>query len=244
MKQTASDTFTLDNFEGPLDLLWYLVTSEEIDIYEVPVHKLTNQYLLLLQDPNVKLNAHYLDKGAEFIGIATALLWLKSKTLLPKEEEDKESLGFDEDNDPNFSIIHHLIDYCRYKQAAKLLKEKEYSQAAFYPRGKEESEIKKSLGIHHLSLDDLALLFKQILAKAAPARGVIYEDTWKVSDKISAISHLLNMQNKIQFYDIFKEASSREELITIFLALLELMKLGIAHVIYHPSQNIVFVQKV
>lgn len=238
MKLAASDTFVLENFEGPLDLLWHLINRQEIDIYEVSLHQLTSQFLEKCQD----LTKLTLDRGAEFIGVATALIWLKSRTLLPKHEQEQETPLFDEENDPNFNIIHQLIDYCRFKQAAKILSDRESSQSAFYHRGAEENEAKKNLGINHISLDDLATLFQQILARAAPHTGVIHEETWRVSDKIRSLRTLLKGETTTPFINVFTADKCREELIVTFLALLELMKSGEARVILDTTHNQICIQ--
>lgn len=238
MKSQTSETFLLDNFEGPLDLLWHLINRQEIDIYEISLRRITAQFLEKSQQALVK----GLDNGAEFIALAASLLWYKSKTLLPKHEQQPEELLAEEEYDPRFEVIHQLLDYCRFKQAAKGLTEREQQQAAFYPRGIESGIAKKNLGIAHLSLDDLAALFKEILAKSMPHKGVIHEEIWKVSDKIAALRDLLEEQKSILFENVFTFDKSREELIVTFLALLELMKAGFIRVVTDPVQNAVCIQ--
>ena len=236
LTQTA-DTFRLENFEGPLDLLWHLINRQEIDIYEIAIKEITHQYIAKVKEASIM----EIDQGAEFISLAASLLWFKSKTLLPKHEQQSDQ-NIDEEIDPNFSIIHHLLDYCRFKQAAKELTEREMQQGAFYPRGIEGSELKKPLGIEHLSIDDLSSLFQEILAKASPRRGTIHEEEWKVSDKITFLKNLLNKQEKILFTDAFNPSMSRDELIVTFLALLEMMKAGEAKVILEQkSKNITII---
>lgn len=225
MITSDSETFTLDNFEGPLDLLWHLINQQEVDIYQISLLQITDQFLERLRQ---SAEAH-LDRGAEFIALAATLVWYKSKTLLPKHEQ-VDTVPVDEENDPRFEIIHQLVDYCRFKQAAKELSEREQRQGAHYPRGVEIGDIRKNLGIDHLSIDDLALLFQEILAKAAPRTGTIVEEEWKVSDKISYLRELLQKQKPLALTDVFRTSASRVELIVTFLALLELMKSGEARV--------------
>ncbi len=231
MKNLDPETYSLDNFEGPLDFLLHLIQKHEIDIYDIPLHKITEQFLKKWGDwlePDI-------DSGAEFIGTTSSLLWLKSKTLLPKHEqpETPEEL----EADPRFEIIHQLLDYCRFKQAAKELTEREMHQSAHYFRGGEAVDVKKNLGIDHLSLQDLALMFQQILSKAKGHKGQVHEEIWKVADKITWIRHLLISQQKIEFGVLFAIELSREELIVTFLALLEMMKMGELRVIKDPIQQ-------
>lgn len=228
----SSETFTLENFEGPLDLLWHLINRQEIDIYQVSIVELTQQYL----SKHKEFVATRLDRGAEFIALAASLVWFKSKTLLPKHEQQEEQ-NLEEELDPHFDIIHQLIDYCRFKQAAKELAEREQQQGAFYPRGIESAEAKKNLGIDHLSLDDLAILFQQILAKAVPRKGTIQEEEWKVSDKIQHLRKWLAKQKVLKFTTVFNALMSRIELIVTFLALLEMMKSGDVRVAHHQEKK-------
>lgn len=216
-------TFALQNFEGPIELLLHLVQKNELDIYEVPVHILASQFLSKLAD----IEENSLDAGAEFIGTAASLLYLKSKMLLPKHEQSTEVVE-EEDltPDPRFEIIHHLIDYCRFKQAAKSLTVLEDQQSDYFTRGAIDQEFKKPLGLTDISLDDLASMFQVVLSRAASNRGVIQEESWRVSDKIKLLRQHLKDSGKICFHLLFTPDKSREELIVTFLAVLELMKLG------------------
>lgn len=225
------ETFTLDNFEGPLDLLWHLINRQEIDIYQVSILEILQQYLA--KSPGT---TSQLDRGAEFIAIAASLAWYKSKALLPKHEQQEEQ-NQEEELDPHFEIIHQLLDYCKFKQAAKDLTEREQQQGAYYSRGVEDPEIKKNLGIDHISLDDLAALFQQILAKSAPKKGTIHEEEWRVSDKIIHLRKCLAKKHKLAFSHVFNASMSRIELIVTFLALLEMMKSGEARVAIEQANN-------
>lgn len=233
MKLLDFNSFNIDNFEGPLDLLWQLIQRNEIDIYEVSLHHITKQYVEKVQE----LAKCDLDQGAEFIASTAALLWLKSKTLLPKSEQQEPSP--EDEYDPRFEVIHQLIDYCRFRQAAKDLAEREQQQSSFYVRGIEESEIRKNLGIAHLSLDDLAVMFRNVLSKAQTHKGTIYEEEWQVGDKIVFIRTLLMKQVSIPFGQLFTSERSREELIVTFLALLELMKTGEARLTKDMSTKVI-----
>ncbi len=220
MRIANADTFALDNFEGPLDFLFHLIQKNEIDIYEISLQEIMRQFLTKHRG-NSLLNA---DGGAEFIGTAASLLLLKSKMLLPKYDQ---VLSMEEQEaDPRFEIIHQLIDYCRFKDMAKVLAEREDRQGAFFVRGTDEiPSPKKTLGIEHLSLNDLAALFQQVIAKTATHTGSIQEEIWRVSDKINLIRRLLQETPKIPFFALFTAEQPREELIATFLAILELMKM-------------------
>jgi|694.fasta_scaffold06188_10 segregation and condensation protein A len=226
MKNSQSDIFKLTNFEGPLEFLLYLIQKDEIEIYDIPIYQIIEQF--------ISLQTNDIDKGAEFVSATAALHWLKSKFLLPKHEQLVLEEG---DPDPKFEIIHQLLEYCRYKQAAKDLGKLEMRQGLHYYRGGDGvPEIKKNLGISHLSLDELATLFRQVLARASRQKETIHGEIWKVSDKIEAIRSLLKQEEHLPFNQLFAFTMSREELIVTFLALLELIKLGEIKVHVHGVQ--------
>lgn len=222
MKSEEAYSIQLDNFEGPLEFLLYLVQKNEIDIHDVRLHAVTDQFLEELQNPD-------LDLGAEFVGTVASLLWLKSKMLLPKHQQASQE---DEDGpDPHFDVIHQLIDYCHFKEAGHALVTLEKEQTAYFPRGVSGNiEVKKPLGIEHLALEDLASLFQDVLSKCEEERGHVQEETFRVSDKIRFLKKILHEGASFSFEQLFPLNKCKEELIVTFLAVLELMKLGIAAV--------------
>ena len=231
-----ASVFTLENFEGPLDFLLHLIYQNEIDIYEVPIYQIMQQYVTRHDKNSENDEENDVDSGAEFIGMASLLLFLKSRMLLPKHEQP---LNLEEDSDPKFDIIHQLIDYCRFKEAAKELSIREDQQSGFYGRGLEGPyTIQKNLGIEHLTLDDLSKLFNEIANRVNANKGTISEEVWLVGDKIVFIRRSLII-NDLIFEDLFNSTLSKIELIVTFLALLELMKLGEVTVIKDAGQIIV-----
>lgn len=214
------DHFSLSNFEGSLDFLLCLLQKEEMDIYDVPIQKLITQFLL----HHATREDDLLDEGAEFIGGVSYLIWLKSKMLLPRDEQIVE---FEEKvEDPRFEIIHHLIDYCRFKQAAKQLTLRQEQQQGFYFRGIEKPEWRKPLGIDHVSLEELSQLFQDMIERASHHPSPIQEENWRVSDKIQSIRLLLTEEESFLLSTLLQPHQSRLEMIVIFLALLELIKSG------------------
>lgn len=213
------DHFALANFEGTLEFLICLIQREEIEIYEVSIQEIIQQFIQQLNQQEEGL-----EKGAEFIGSAAYLVWLKSKTLLPRNEQDEVEEDIVED--PHFEIIHHLIDYCRFKQAAKELASRQEKQQACYFRGIEAPEWKKPLGIDHVSLEELSQLFKEMILKAAQIKPQIQEESWRVCDKIGIIRRILQEHPHFLLLELFSSQQSRAEMIVIFLAVLELMKIG------------------
>jgi segregation and condensation protein A len=163
-------------------------------------------------------------RGTAFIEAIAYLVWLKSKMLLPSSELSQEVEEAPED--PQFEIIHHLIDYCRFKRAAKELSSIQEKQQAYYFRGIEIPEWKKPLGIDHVSLEELSQLFKEMMSKAIPSKSVIEEESWRLCDKIRMLRQWLKERPSFLFTELFFPQQSRLEMIVIFLAVLELMKTG------------------
>jgi len=227
-----NDSFALSNFEGTMEFLLCLIQKDEIEIYDVPIQELIQQFIQHLEDSE----ENDLERGADFIGIAAHLVWLKSKMLLPQNERSElveEELA----EDPHFEIIHHLIDYCRFKQAAKELASRHEKQQACYFRGIDAPEWKKPLGIDHVSLDELSILFKDMISKFTQITPQIQEENWRVSDKIRALRRLLQARCTFPFIELFSQMQTRPEMIVIFLAILELMKVGELAVGREQSSN-------
>lgn len=219
--QSKANHFALDNFEGPLDFLLCLVQREEIDIYEVSLHQLIEQFI----DKLSEWKDRQLELGTEFIAIMSWFIWMKSRLLIPQQEQTPTEEELEED--PRFEIIHHLIDYCRFKQLAKDLGSRQDKQSSYYYRGAPPPPTYvKPPGIDHVSIDELTDLFREMMKKASLPKKQIYEENWRVADKMDGIRLLLKENGSFPFYTLFSEGKSRIELIVIFLAVLELMKLG------------------
>ncbi|SCA62672.1 Segregation and condensation protein A [Chlamydiales bacterium SCGC AG-110-P3] len=219
------ETYNLDVFEGPLDFLVHLIQRKEVDIHDVTIRHIIEQYVGRLET----LTKEEVDKGAEFIGITASLVYLKSKMLLPaREQSSKEDSDEEDELDPRFEVIHHLLDYCRFKDAAKLLSQREDERSGIYHRGLEGIPIpEQTLGIEHLSFEDLEALFEDTLARAEARSGDINEEKWRVSDKARWLRRELKQRDAIPFAEVFSSQRSRGELVVSFLAVLEMMKIGV-----------------
>ncbi len=232
MAQNEQETFRLEIFEGPLSFLLHLIQKSEIDIHDIPIHEITAQYLHRLKDASF-------ETGAEFIGAASILMWMKSKRLLPKHEPETE---IEEEMDASFEIIYKLLEYCRFKEAAKHLATREESQNILFGRGVHSlPEPKKQLGIEHLTSENLSDLFREILARSKEGRGKIHEETWRVSDKILQIRRQIKEGGRIAFGALYSTEKGKEELIVTFLAMLELMKIGDCFVGRETGSGTVFI---
>lgn len=216
----------IPQFEGPLELLCTLAQKEEIAIYELDIHAIVLKIKELLSG---------LAEGAESIGFAGHLLLLKSRHLLPQEELTPE----EEQEGLNLSLMENLVEYCRFKEAARDLAMREQQASDTFTRYKfPQGELKKPLGIDHLSLTDLSKIFEHILARAAKGRSTIENEEWQVADKIAWIQK--QVEKTVPFESLFPLTCSKLELIVIFLALLEMMKQGICHVVKEKNTILVY----
>ncbi|WP_010273943.1 segregation and condensation protein A [Paenibacillus senegalensis] len=222
-------TFKLESFEGPLDLLLHLIDQAEVDIYDIPIRMITDQYMEYLS----MMQELELEVTSEFLVMAATLLSIKSKMLLPKPpviEMDWE--GYEEEEDPRAELIQKLIEYRKYKGIADHLKEKEIERSLIYTREPEDLtayipdvQVNPVEGLH---VADLVWAFKKALRKMADRTRVskIRRDEISVKDRISEIyEQLSGRKGKVLFSKLLAPGFSREELVVTFLALLELMKM-------------------
>ena len=211
-------------FEGPLDLLLYLVKKDHLNIYDIPIAKVTQQYLeyinfMQLLDLNIV---------GEFLVMAATLMQIKSKMLLPAEE----LAALEEEQDPRAELVKKLLEYERFKQIAENLKTRETSQQEIFKRPKTEipvgtkAEDDKEDVYFEASIFDLISAFSRAL-KDVP-REVFYEvvkDQFTVEQKVHDILHLLLIQSEIKLSELFTKSKTKMEIIVIFLAILELAKM-------------------
>jgi segregation and condensation protein A len=212
----------LEIFEGPLDLLLYLIKKEEVDIHEVSMEKITKQYLLYINTFKM-LN---IDIAAEFVLMAANLMYIKSRTLLPKSEQPPEEDS--EEDDPRWDLIRQLIEYKKFKDAASFLlkREVEMDGAFAYQAEKIKDETPPTLA--EVSIFDLIRSFQNVLKRFEVTHdfGSIIDDRYTVADKIELLITRFRPGQSIRFENLFEQATTKAEVIVTFLAVLELMKLN------------------
>ncbi len=212
----------LEIFEGPLDLLLYLIKKEEIDIYDIPIAKITDQYLEYME----LMKLLDLNIAGEFLVMAATLIHIKSKMLLPPEQVEGEEK---EEEDPRAELVKRLLEYKKFKEAASQLSQMESHHKHFFSRvgpGANIDELEVTSGFFEASLFDLITAFTKVL-KDVPKEAFhqVIKDEFTVSEKIHDILHMLVKSKVMYFNDLFKAARTKYEVITIFLALLELIKI-------------------
>jgi len=214
----------LEVFEGPLDLLLYLIKKEEVDIYDIPIERITNQYMEYLSLMQL-LN---LEVAGEFLVMAATLMYIKSRMLLPADQQVTDAEA-EEGEDPRWELIRQLVEYKKFKEAAVQLARREEEQANVFTRtGDSGIEVDaKEVPLAEVSIFDLIAAFNEVLKKANAREDFheIYEERFTVSDKIEEILYTLRDRSEIGFLELFSESASRAEVVVTFLALLELIRL-------------------
>ncbi len=219
--------FKLDNFEGPLDLLLHLIKEAKLDITTVKLADITEQYLEYMQD----IKSVDMDKASEFITVAATLIEIKSKSVLPVEQEEEP----DEESDEAI-LLKRLKEYELFKDASKKLRDIEDVNKLYRAPGKETEKVK--VVIKDMVLDQLLDAFAKLLTREELKKAVqneqpkkIVKDRFTVAEKIISIRNFAKERKRFEFNELFDDDMTKSELINTFLALLELLKLQTVKVI-------------
>lgn len=217
--------FKINEFEGPLDLLLHLIKESKMDIMNIEIEAITKQYMdyLELQE---KMN---LEIASEYLVLASELLEIKSKMLLPNQKVDEED--GEEEVDPREELVNRLLEYQAYKEITKVLQEKESLRKEIYTKSPENymnyvDEVKE-INVD-VSLDDLVEAFKKYLARKKdnkPLKTKVTVNEISVSSRRHDIKLLLKKKKKISFFELFPVVS-KEYVVATFLAILEMAKSG------------------
>lgn len=214
----------VDVFEGPMDLLLKLIDKAEVDIYDIPINLITEQYMDYIYDME-ELN---LDIASEFLVMASTLLEIKSKMLLPKEKIIEE--GIEVEIDPRDELVKRLIEYKMYKEAAERLRNQEdFELLAYY---KPREDLSEFIDIDQsFEIMDLNLLVKSLynILTNNGRKGIdvneIHREEYTLEFCIDEIQDRLKLANQIKFTDLLSRTCSKEEVVTYFLSILELIRL-------------------
>ena len=211
-------------FEGPLDLLLYLIKKEEVDIYEVNLTSLATQFIEYIE----VMRMLDLDIAGEFLVMASTLMYIKSRELLPVDQQ-VEVEDEDEGEDPRWELIRQLVEYKKFKDAAAQLQVRELEQENIFPRvpGKLDFATDRPALRPDVSIFDLVNAVNAILKRVNQRDDPrdIFEDKWSVSEKIEELIKLISEKAALKFSGLFVGATSRSEVVCTFLALLELIRL-------------------
>jgi segregation and condensation protein A len=225
----------LDLFEGPLDLLLYLVQKDEVDIAEISVSRVTEQYLAYL-DLMRELN---INVAAEYLHMAATLVRLKAREMLPSSEavtEDEADGIYSRDQ-----LIQQLLEYRKYKEAAKSLRMFEAAQAGSFPRGTpDEVEADSSASeetIGNVSVFDLLAAFRRVLEQSSNEESThtVQFDTARLDDRIEYVLGLVREHDEVPFDRLFADDQRRIVLVVTFMAILELIKMQ--EIVFRQEEN-------
>ena len=213
----------LEIFEGPLDLLLYLIKRDEIDIYEISIERITRQYLEYLQAFK-ELN---LDIAGEFVVMAANLIYLKSRSLLPADQQPPDEEA--EEDDPRWDLIRQLIEYKKFKEAAAQLHARALEQECIFTRdgGATTTTADVPLRLAEVGIFQLIHAFQDVIKRVEARENLqeMFGEHFTVSDKIDIILKRVADGASGRFTELFGDIVSRVEIVVTFLALLELIRL-------------------
>ena len=219
-------TIRIDAFEGPFDLLLFFIERDELDIYDIPIAKITDDFLGYVHTME-NLN---IDLASEFILVAATLMRIKAKMLIPRKEVDEQG----NEIDPREELVQRLLEYKSYKEATEELRRKEEARSMSFPRGNVQVELaalaEEALAdaeLESLTLFKLLQAFKRVMERFETAKGqpvhTIVQYTFTVQEEQSNIINKLVYKPRLDFMDVFATCQSRIHAIITFLALLEMV---------------------
>lgn len=207
----------LEIFEGPMALLMHLIEKDELDINDIPIAKVTEQYLSYLK----AMEAFNIDIASEFLLMAATLLQIKSRLLLPRQEQpdkDEEEIG-----DPRQELVQRLLEYRKFKQLASILETMNVRQQRHFTRQPQHFD-DQVLPPSGLTIEDLLSAVALLLTSDEVNYALVDHEECSIQDKINDILELLVLHRKLEFSQAIRRSGSRAEVIATFLAVLELIK--------------------
>ncbi len=218
-------------FEGPMDLLVYLIKKNELDIYDIPIAMVTEQYLRYLE----WIKIMNIDYAGDFIVMASTLAHIKSRMLLPPSDAEE-----DED-DPRREIVRPLLEYLQMKSAAEQLSERHLLGEETFLRGRDRQEFLEIQQEEYIQvgLFELIEAFQKILEKIpGDQRMEFTADKISVKERITQITDILEAKGSTTFIELFSENPNKSEVIVTFLAILEMVKLALVRIVQHTQTGV------
>lgn len=241
-------TFTvkLNQFEGPFDLLLYFIERDELDINNIPISKITNDFLDYIHE----MESLNIDLASEFILVAATLMRIKAKMLLPRPELDDKG----EEIDPREELVNRLIEYKRYKSILEEMRDMEEQAAGRVKRGNISTELSELVNkamadaeMENLSLYKLLQVFETLMEKFNKPASIVthrvFSYPYTIIGQQNHILELIEERSKISFEDVFEKLENRVHAITTFLGLLELLNQGSVRLIQGEGNNNFFLEK-
>jgi len=232
--QTPYKVHLGDLFDGPMDLLVHLVKKNEVDIYDIPIALITQQYVEYLE----WMKSLNIDVAGDFLVMAATLAHIKSRMLLPTQEEEGD------DEDPRMEIIRPLAEYLQLKYAAEDLMERDRLDWDVFVRrdfdGTEAWSEEEPGGLIQVGLFELIDAFQEIIKRVSPAYlWDLTPDTISVKSRISQIADILEERGSVTFQELFEAPATRVDIIVTFLAILEMAKFQLIRIMQHLESGII-----
>jgi len=222
----------LDAFEGPFEVLLYLIRVQEIDIFDIPISKITDQYIRFLE----MMREENLDVAGEFIVMAATLIQIKSKMILPAElDSEEEDI---EEEDPRLELVEKLLEYRRYRDIMLRLQVLEEARLNVFARNvkPEIEEAREEEEFFEVSIYDLIQALRGVLRYVVEGLPhTVLGEGASIDEKIACIEDQLARQQSVSWMELFRECKSRVEIVCCFLAILELCRMG--RIRAHQHQN-------
>jgi segregation and condensation protein A len=237
------------NFEGPFDLLLHLIKKSEMDIYDIRIYEITNQYLSILDD----MKEMDLEITSEFILVAATLLEIKSKMLLPKEKNKKSE---EEEIDPRKQLMDRLIEYKKFKVVAEYLRSKKDELGTYFTKKPEIIEerhdsISNEDILKGITMLDLYNLYNELINRYMNKINTenimqtqIPMDKYKIEDKMEELKQRFITKTRVNFSEVVLECKDKLEVVVSFLAMLELIKLRTIKVIQENNFKDIYIERI
>lgn len=230
----------INEFEGPMDLLLHLIKKDDIDIFDIKIEEITNQYLSYLH----AMKELDLDIASEYLIMAAELIEMKSSQLLPVDKSDEDEF----EEDPRERFIKRLIEYKRYKEVTSSFRNLEEERKQYYTKEvsdmREYAKEEDNLSCLDISLDDLTLALKKFLERKdleKPLNTKITKKEYSVGKRSDEIRHLLKRQKKLCFEDLF-DVLTKEYVVVTFLSILDLARKGEAKITQDNNFSKIFLE--
>ena len=225
----------LDQFQGPLDLLLFLIRKNKIDIYDIPIALITEQYLKYLEI----IRSLNLDEAGEYLVLAATLIHIKSRMLLPVPEEEAE----EGEGDPREELVRQLLEYQVFKEAATALETRPVLERDVFKRGSHEGDVEvipEGESLIEMGIFDLVEAFQKVIAVSGQTE-LLEIDLEKISlaDRINEIMETLTKNRSLTFTELLSASSNKRQIIYTFLAILELIKLRMIKAFQNESSGVI-----
>ncbi len=224
----------LASFEGPLDLLLYLIQKDELDIRKIKIAEITDQYLRTLN----LMREHNLDLAGDFLLMASTLIWLKSRTMLPQTDEVVQGEG--EEIMTQEELMRRLMELQRYRAMAMDFKQMPLLGQDFFKRPPPDEKAERELLLKEMNLTDLTLAFQEVLMRARKPTVRVKTDRMSIAAAAKKIANILGSRDVTDFHSLFSDGVDRNELVVTFLAILELGRLQKIRVLQHVVYGTIY----